>query len=123
MTSKLLRVALTLTMALGLCYASTALAESAPLDLGTDATATDGQVQTDGTVTADTGPTVDGQVSPDGTTTADGSATADSGTTKKEEDEGCSCVVGAGGPSSGANGLLILLGLALVPLLVIRRRR
>lgn len=122
MTSKLLRVALTLTIALGLCYTSTALAESAPLDLGTDATATDGQVQPDGTVTADTGPTADGQVSPDGTTTADGSTTADSGTTKKDEDEGCSCVIGAG-RSSAASGALILLGLALVPLFVIRRRR
>jgi hypothetical protein len=122
LTSKLLRVALTLTMALGLCYASTALAETAPLDLGTDATAPDGQVQPDGTATADTGPADDGQVSADGTAAADGSTTADSGTTKKEEDEGCSCVIGAGG-SSGANGALILLGLALMPLLVLRRRR
>ena len=90
-----------LAVALGLGLASHATAEPIPLDQGTQE---QGVLQEAGAKEAGA---------------ADMKVTKDGGGTKPEEDDGCS--VGAGRASAG--GVLVLLGLALAPLALRRRRR
>jgi len=109
----LVLAAVVLALVAGPTMAETPQLDMAPMEAGVDqGPAQDGLVADQGPTT-DQGPTVDQGPSTDGGIGTDASTT-------KKDDDGCSCTVSSQPGASG--GLMLLLGLALAPLALRRRR-